>query len=184
MNLRKPIFLFILLCLAAFTLCSKLLGGAIDDATIEKYIRAADGMRAAGAPGGQGGDDAQMEKIAREAGFESLAQFQQTNAKIALAFSVVKARSFIKELEQKKQEGLAEIQQQLARNDLPAETRQQLENSRQTIEREFESNKATAEAVVKATGMFVDDETSASVERHAQRLEQALAGQDLEQFQR
>ncbi len=183
--MKKIVSIISLLLFAGLsaTACSRLLGGPIDDATIEKFIAAQDKLRAMGAGGGQGGDHAAMEKAVQEAGFESMAAFQKTTAKIAMAFSVIEARGFIEELEKKKTEGLAEIDEQLSRGDLPAETRSQLEASKQRIVQEFEQNKASAEAVVKATGMLVDEESAATVARHRDRLKTALAGQDLKQYQ-
>lgn len=161
---------------ALIAACSGLLGPEITDESIRQYLQARKSLDAKYPDASKNSGSltaeqkAEMDALARAAGFENHAAYSALHTKLTLAYTVVEARQFVNQLEETKRKNLAEIEQKLNSPALPAETRAQLEASKKTIEDQATQAKQTAEAVLGAASLAVDDKSAAAVERHLQSL--------------
>ncbi len=159
-----------------FAACSGLLGPEITDDNIRQYLQARKSLDAKYPDAGKNADaltaeqKADMDALARAAGFENHAAYSALHTKLTLAYTVVEARQFVSQLEETKNKNLAEIEQKLNSPALPAETRAQLEASKKTIENQATQAKQTAQAVLGAASLAVDDKSAAAVQRHLAAL--------------
>ncbi|HEY9842809.1 MAG: hypothetical protein ACAI44_03835 [Candidatus Sericytochromatia bacterium] len=157
-------------------------GPQLDDQVVEHYIQAYRQIRAVSpqlaaslkkpdftAADGQAGYD-QIEAAVKQAGFRDMGEFVQVNARIGMAFSQLHGAAFMGEMDQKVKQGLAQLDNQLKNPKLPAETRKQLETTRQQLLSQYQQGKPWAEGVMKTFDKSVDAESVAVVKKHEQEL--------------
>lgn len=117
-----------------------------------------------------------IEKAIKDNGFTGYPEFVKTNAKVAWAFSLQQAGSFMDDMSGMKDDGIKQIDEQLKNPDVPKEVKEQLEKAKQEIIAAHAKNTKWANVSLDIVNHLVNEEDKAVIKRHEKELLEAFAG--------
>lgn len=118
----------------------------------------------------------ELNQAVQKAGFKDMGEFVQVNNTIAFGFGQTQSKQFLGDVDGKMKQGLAQIDSQLKNPALPAETRRQLEASRQSMIDHYTNSKKWADDVVNVMNKGTDPETTQLIQAHKQELSKLYQG--------
>ena len=166
-------------------LCSCSSGPSLTDETIEKYIIAyrnlkkiapellnsAEEVEKGNLNAGQEGFQ-DVEKVITDAGFKDYAEFVNVNSKIAWAFSVLQATTYVDTMDKIIAKGEEDLTIAINDPNISEELRQKLIAARDSLKEEYTKNRKIAMPVLEGTKKFLTDKKSLEVvKKHLKELE-------------
>lgn len=183
--MKRLLFKFLGLCLfLSLSACAQ----KINDQTIKNYIQAVQSIRKISPEiskqlqsptfnllDGQSHYQ-EINQTVQKAGFKDISEFIQVNNTIAIGFGQTQSKQFLGDVDKQMKQGLEQIDAQLKNPALPAQTRRQLEASKQSMIDHYTNSKKWADDVMNVMNKGVDPETAQLIQAHKQELSKLYQG--------